>query len=144
MVAGTQDIFAIGAVAYLEEDAFPEGHPQVAQVAIQMGKFLARKFKGKSTRKGFSYNDLGSMATIGRNKAVVDLPRFHFKGFFAWFVWLVVHLRQILGIKNKFFVFLNWVWSYLFYDQSLRLIIRPRVPKSVKRGKDKEVKLVDQ
>ncbi len=143
-VAGTQDIFALGDVAYLEEDAFPKGHPQVAQVAIQMGKFLARKFKGKSSGKGFSYNDLGSMATIGRNKAVVDLPRFHFKGFFAWFVWLVVHLRQILGIKNKFFVFLNWVWSYLFYDQSLRLIIRPRVPKSVNRGKDKEVKLVDQ
>ncbi len=143
-VQGTQDIFAIGDVAYLEEPDFPTGHPQVAQVAMQMGKFLAKQLKKKDFSGSFSYKDLGSMATIGRNKAVVDLPKFHFKGFFAWSVWLLVHLFQILGIKNKFFVFFNWVWSYFTYDQSLRLIIRPRVPKTVLRGKEKEVKLVDQ
>ena len=78
----------------------------------------------------FSYKDLGSMATIGRNRAVVDLPRFKFQGAFAWMVWLFVHLFQILGVKNKVFIFLNWVWNYVTYDQSLRLIIRPKVPKT--------------
>jgi NADH dehydrogenase len=73
----------------------------------------------------FEYKDLGAMATIGRNKAVVDLPRLKFQGAFAWLVWLFVHLYQLLGIKNKLFVFINWVWNYLTYDQSLRLIIRP-------------------
>lgn len=74
----------------------------------------------------FSYKDLGSMATIGRNRAVADLPGFKFQGAFAWLIWLFVHLFQILGAKNKVFIFLNWVWNYLTYDQSLRLIIRPK------------------
>ncbi len=77
--------------------------------------------------KPFSYQDLGSMATIGRHRAVVDLPNYKFSGAFAWFVWLFVHLFQLLGAKNKFFVFVNWVWNYFTYDQSLRLIIKPRV-----------------
>ncbi len=132
-VDGLEHVFAIGDIAYMEEEAWPKGHPQVAQVAIQHGKHLAgnlvRLVRGQPMRP-FSYRDLGSMATIGRNRAVVDLPGFRFQGFMAWLVWLFVHLFQILGVKNKLFVFLNWVWNYFTYDQSLRLIIRPRVPSS--------------
>jgi NADH:ubiquinone reductase (H+-translocating) len=132
-VEGLENVFAIGDIAYMEEEAYPQGHPQVAQVAIQQGNCLAdnlrRLAKGQALRP-FAYRDLGSMATIGRNRAVVDLPRFRFQGFFAWTVWLFVHLFQILGVKNKVFVFLNWVWNYFTYDQSLRLIIRPRVPQA--------------
>ena len=131
-VEGFDNIFAIGDIAYMEEEAYPQGHPQVAQVAIQQAKQLAKNFKlaakGKS-RIPFSYKDLGTMATIGRHLAVVDLPRFKFQGPFAWFAWLLVHLFQILGVKNRLFVLLNWIWNYLTYDQSLRLIIRPKVPK---------------
>jgi NADH:ubiquinone reductase (H+-translocating) len=130
-VEGLENVFAIGDIAYMEVAAYPQGHPQVAQVAIQQGNRLAdnllRLAKGQELRP-FSYRDLGSMATIGRNRAVVDLPRLRFQGFFAWTIWLFVHLFQILGVKNKVFVFLNWVWNYFTYDQSLRLIIRPRVP----------------
>ncbi|MCB0635440.1 MAG: NAD(P)/FAD-dependent oxidoreductase [Lewinella sp.] len=123
------NIYAIGDIAYMEEEAFPKGHPQVAQVAIQQGKQLARNLlrqqKGKAW-EDFSYRDKGSMATVGRNRAVVDLPRLSFQGFMAWAVWLLVHLFAILGTKNKIFVFINWVWGYITYDQSLRLIIRPK------------------
>ncbi|NNE29576.1 MAG: NAD(P)/FAD-dependent oxidoreductase, partial [Saprospiraceae bacterium] len=114
---------------YMEEPDYPDAHPQVAQVAIQMGKFLANSFRNKTKGKpnqDFVYKDPGSMATIGRNRAVVDLPRVRFQGFFAWLVWLVVHLFSLIGTKNKVFVFLNWVINYFSYDQSLRLIIRPR------------------
>ena len=132
-VEGYDDVFAIGDIAYMEEEAYPHGHPQVAQVAIQQAKTLADNFKNLhrgNTLVPFSYKDLGSMATVGRNRAVVDLPKWKFQGAFAWLVWLLVHLFQILGVKNKVFIFLNWVWNYVTYDQSLRLIIRPRVPKS--------------
>ncbi len=126
-VEGYDNIFAIGDIAYMEEEDWPEGHPQVAQTAMQHAKVLAknlkRKAKGQSMQP-FSYQDLGSMATIGRNKAVVDLPAVKFQGAFAWYVWLAVHLFQILGVKNKVFIFINWLWNYLFYDQSLRLIIK--------------------
>lgn len=122
------NIFAIGDIAYMETEAFPKGHPQVAQVAIQQGKNLANNFKntikGKS-RKAFVYKDLGSMATIGRHLAVADLPNFKTQGGFAWVVWLVVHLFALIGVKNKLFVFINWLWNYVTYDQSLRLIIKP-------------------
>ncbi len=130
-VLDAPNIFAMGDIAYMEEPDFPQGHPQVAQVAMQQAKFLAKYFKGKAKEKAFSYQDLGSMATIGRNKAVVDLPRFKFQGFFAWLIWLFVHLYQLLGVKNKLFVFINWVWNYFTYDQSLRLIIRPRVEQKI-------------
>jgi NADH dehydrogenase len=131
-VAGLENVYALGDVALLSGDKnFPEGHPQVAQVAMQMGEYLAdafkQKLKGKEI-KGFAYRDLGSMATIGRNKAVVDLPHFKFSGFFAWLVWLYVHLYQLLGVRNKVMVFINWVWNYVTYDQSLRLMIRPFQP----------------
>lgn len=131
-VAGLEDVFAMGDIAYMEEEGYPEGHPQVAQVAMQqakhLGKNMERLLRGQSMQP-FAYRDLGAMATIGRKRAVVDLPRFKFQGAFAWFIWLFVHLFQILGVKNKLFIFLNWLWNYFTYDQSLRLIIRPKVPK---------------
>ncbi len=132
-VAGTDAIYAIGDVAYMEEPDFPKGHPQVAQVAIQMGEHLANNLRHRHLRhedwSPFHYHDKGSMATIGRGRAVVDLPKpeFHFGGVLAWLVWLLVHLFAILGTRNKVFVFLNWLYNYINYNQSLRLIIRPKV-----------------
>jgi NADH dehydrogenase len=126
-VESDPSVFAIGDVAYMETEKYPNGHPQVAQGAIQHGKNVGRNFLAMSKShklKKFEYKNLGSMATVGRNKAVVDLPKRHFSGFSAWLVWMVVHLRSILGIKNKFLVFLNWVWNYLTYNLSLRLIIQ--------------------
>ncbi len=117
------NIYAIGDIAYMETEAYPKGHPQVAQVAIQQANNLARNFI-KNSEKPFKYKDLGSMATVGRNKAVADLPGMRFSGFFAWVLWLIVHLRSLIGFKNKFFVMMNWIWNYITYDQSLRLIIR--------------------
>lgn len=130
-------IFAIGDIAYRETETYPYGHPQVAQVAIQQAKSLARnlnKFERSSKPfLPFVYNNKGSMATIGRHRAVVDLPRIRFQGAFAWFVWLLIHLFAILGVKNKIFVFLNWLWNYFTYDQSLRLIIKPKVKNEVSK-----------
>ena len=127
-VEGMNQVYAIGDLAYQTEPAYPNGHPQVAQVAMQQAQNLAnnmaRSIKNQPLRE-FHYKDLGSMATIGRNKAVVDLPRFKFKGAFAWYVWLFVHLFQLIGVKNRLFVFMNWVSNYFTYDQSLRLIIKP-------------------
>lgn len=133
-VKGYDDIFAIGDLAYMETKEYPKGHPQVAQVAIQSGVNLAKNLanlqSGKGEQKPFKYNDLGSMATVGRNLALVDLPYAHFEGFFAWFVWMFIHLKSILGVKNKVLTFLNWIWSYFTYDISLRLIIKAKpVPK---------------
>jgi len=127
-----QNIYAIGDICYMEEPDYPQGHPQVAQVAIQQGKNLSKNFKLMEKNKPvkeFSYKDLGSMATIGRNLAVVDLPSWKMNGLFAWFIWLFVHLFQLMGVKNRLFVFINWVWNYITYDQSLRLIIKPKVRK---------------
>lgn len=138
-VDGVSSVYAIGDLAYMEEEAFEQGHPQVAQVAIQQAENLAKNFKNEfKSPKEFSYNDLGSMATIGRNRAVVDLPRFKFQGFFAWIIWLIVHLFALIGVKNKIFVFINWVWNYFTYDQPLRLIIRPYLPKGKKQEELKE------
>jgi len=123
-------IFAIGDIALLKGDEkFPNGHPQVAQPAIQQGKRLAKnliKIQKNEKLVPFKYKDLGSMATIGRNKAVVELPGWKFQGFFAWLVWIVVHLRSIIGVKNRFVVLLNWIWNYLTYNLSLRLIIKSK------------------
>lgn len=133
-VEGFSRVYALGDLAYMEEEAYPQGHPQVAQVAIQQAENLAKNLKkGFQDPQPFRYKDLGSMATIGRNRAVVDLPRAKFQGFFAWVVWLIVHLFALIGVKNKIFVFINWVWNYLTYDQSLRLIIRPYLPLGEKR-----------
>ncbi|MEL7160034.1 MAG: NAD(P)/FAD-dependent oxidoreductase [Bacteroidota bacterium] len=131
-VKDTENIYAVGDVAYMEEPDFPKGHPQVAQVAIQMGDNLAKNFVRKLKEKDpepFSYFDKGSMATVGRARAVVDIPKpsVHMGGLVAWLLWLVVHLFAILGTRNKVIVFINWVINYVNYNQSLRLIIRPKV-----------------
>ena len=117
-------IYAIGDACYMETEKYPNGHPQVAQVAIQQGTLLAKNLK-HNTSTQFEYHDKGSMATIGRNMAVVDLPRFRFSGKLAWFAWLFVHLMAIVGVKNRFFIFINWAQSYVLRDQSLRILIRP-------------------
>ena len=132
-VDGYQNIFALGDVALMTEEKFPNGHPQVAQPAIQQGKLLAKNLvsliRGNQP-KPFKYRDLGSMATVGRNLAVVDLPFLKFQGFLAWLTWMFVHLMAIVGVKNKVLIFINWLWNYVTYDQSLRLIIRAKSPKS--------------
>jgi NADH dehydrogenase len=139
-VEGFENIFAIGDIAFMQEGEYEQGHPQVAQAALQQGKLvgknLRRSEKGKAW-KAFSYKDKGSMATIGRHLAVADLPGFKSQGAFAWIIWLFVHLFALLGIKNKLFVFINWVWNYFTYDQSLRLIIRPKHPN--KEGLKEEI-----
>ncbi len=127
-VDGFENIFAIGDVAQMETKAFPNGHPMMAQPAIQQGRNLGdnlvRLVEGKPM-KPFVYKDKGSMATIGRNKAVVDLPRFRFQGVFAWFVWMFVHLYFLIGFRNRVVVFINWVYNYIRFDREARLIIRP-------------------
>lgn len=127
-VEGFEEIFAIGDVAQMQTDAFPEGHPMMAQPAIQQGRSLGenmvRLIDGKPM-KPFVYKDKGSMATVGRNKAVVDLPRFKFQGVFAWFVWMFVHLYFLIGFRNRVVVFINWVYNYIRFDREARLIIRP-------------------
>lgn len=124
-----EGIFAIGDLALMKTEDYPNGHPQVAQPAIQQGKNLAknliRKEKGKSLTK-FKYKDPGSLATIGRRLAVADLPYGKAKGSVAWLIWLFVHIMYLVGIKNRLFVFINWMWSYFTYDPSLRLVIKPK------------------
>lgn len=127
LIHGYQNVYAIGDNCLQTQDVnYPNGHPQVAQVAIQQGKLLADNFKRRLNSvplKPFAYKDLGSMATIGRNCAVVELKNFQFGGFVAWIIWLMVHLFSLLGAKNKVQTAINWCWSYFSYDQSLRVII---------------------
>lgn len=132
-IKGTDNIYAIGDIAYMETKLFPNGHPQVAQVALQQAKHLANNILSESD-KHFEYNDKGSMATIGRNMAVVDLPGFHFSGFLAWILWLFIHLMSIVGVKNRFFIFINWAQNYISRDQSLRILIRPIKGKKIKEA----------
>jgi NADH dehydrogenase len=125
-VKGLNDVFAIGDASVMSTSDFPNGHPQVAQVAIQQGINLARNLKvlqKEAPFKPFKYTDKGSMATIGRNRAVADLPFLKFSGFIAWLTWMFVHLMAIVGVKNRLLIFINWMWNYLTYDQSLRLIL---------------------
>jgi NADH dehydrogenase len=125
-VKGLNDVFAIGDASVMTTSDFPNGHPQVAQVAIQQGTNLARNFKSirnNANFKPFKYTDKGSMATIGRNRAVADLPFLKFSGFIAWLTWMFVHLMAIVGVKNRLLIFVNWFWNYMTYDQSLRLIL---------------------
>ena len=132
-VVGYDNIFAIGDIANMETKEYPQGHPMMAQPALQQGDLLGRnlvKQLNKEPMTPFEYNDKGSMATIGRNKAVVDLPKYHFNGVFAWFVWMFVHLFSLIGFKNKAVVFLNWVYNYIRFDREGRLIIRPYKKKS--------------
>lgn len=126
-IMGYENIFAIGDVAYMSTANYPEGHPQVANVAINQGKNLGRNIlKAKIQEwEPFEYVDRGSMATIGKHRAVVDLPKFKFQGAFAWYFWMFLHLMLILSVRNKLAVFFNWMWSYFNKDSSLRLIILP-------------------
>jgi NADH:ubiquinone reductase (H+-translocating) len=126
-VSGFENIYAIGDVAYMEEPAWTKGHPQVAPVAMQMADLISKNLgRDKSSWKEFAYFDKGSMATVGRNLAVVDIPKpkLHFGGMFAWMIWMALHLMLILGVKNRFFVFINWLYNYFTYDQNLRLIFK--------------------
>ncbi|RZJ34914.1 MAG: NAD(P)/FAD-dependent oxidoreductase, partial [Chryseobacterium sp.] len=126
-VKGFDNIFAIGDIAYMETPKYPQAHPQLANVAINQGKNLARNFKKDSEKdwKEYEYIDRGSMATIGKHRAVVDLPNFKFQGFLAWYFWMFLHLMLILSVRNKIAIFFNWMWSYINKDSSLRLIIAP-------------------
>ena len=132
LVHGFDNIYAIGDLAYMETPKYPNGHPQVAPVAMQQADLLAGNLKilerksDPANQYEFEYFDKGSMATVGRNLAVVDIPKpkLHFGGFFAWMIWMGLHLMLILGVKNRFFVFLNWLYNYFTYDQNLRLIFR--------------------
>ncbi len=126
LVQGYEDVFAIGDIAYMETPAYPNSHPQVANVAVNQAKNLAKNFLKNDTFtdwKLYEYKDLGSMATVGKNKAVVDLPRYKFKGWFAWLVWMFLHLMLILTVKNKLIIFINWAWGYFTSDSSLRVIL---------------------
>jgi NADH dehydrogenase len=131
-VLNQSNVFAIGDVAYMEEEAWPNGHPQVAPVAMQQAAMLAKNLSSiqiksdTNTLLNFEYKDSGSMATVGRNLAVVDVPKpkLHFGGFVAWMIWMGLHLMLILGVKNRFFVFSNWLYNYFTYDQNLRLIFK--------------------
>ena len=126
-IKGFDNIFAIGDIAYMETPKYPEGHPQVANVAINQGKNLAKNLLRKSLNdwKEYEYKDQGSLATIGKHRAVVDLPKFKFQGVFAWYFWMFLHLMLILSVRNKLAIFFNWMWSYINKDSSLRLIIIP-------------------
>ena len=126
-VKGFDNIFAIGDIAYMETPKYPQAHPQLANVAINQGKNLARNFKKDSEKdwEEYEYIDRGSMATIGKHRAVVDLPNFKFQGFLAWYFWMFLHLMLILSVRNKIAIFFNWMWSYINKDSSLRLIIAP-------------------
>ena len=132
-VVGYNNVFAVGDIASMETEEYPQGHPMMAQPAIQQGELLGDnliRLLHKQKMMPFVYNDKGSMATIGRNLAVVDLPHYHFSGVFAWFVWMFVHLFSLIGFKNKAVVFLNWVYNYIWFDREGRLIIRPFKKKS--------------
>jgi NADH:ubiquinone reductase (H+-translocating) len=129
-LAPQPNIYAIGDIACVQTELTPNGHPQVAPVAVQQAQLLARNFKAMAQPHynidSFLYLDKGSMATVGRNKAVVDMPspKLHFKGLMAWLIWMGLHLFLILGVKNKLFILLNWLYNYFTYDQSLRLIFK--------------------
>ena len=128
LVKGTKNVYAVGDIAYMETPLFPKGHPQVANVAITQARNLAKNIKktlGGKMINEYEYRDKGSMATIGKNKAVVDLKFWKFQGLFAWFVWMFLHLMLILSVRNKLIIFINWAWSYVTKDTSLRLIINP-------------------
>lgn len=127
-IKGVQNVYAIGDVAHVDSEAYPKGHPMVAPVAVQQGKLLAKNILGSLKSdfkpKAFAYVDKGSMATVGRNKAVVDLSFWKFGGFLAWLTWMFLHLMLLVGFRNRVVVFVDWMWSYFSYERALRLIVR--------------------
>ncbi len=143
-VIGYKNIYAIGDVAAMITDDTPNGHPGVAQVALQQAKTLSKNIINLLNNRKlvpFKYFDMGSMATVGRNKAVVDLPYIRFQGFFAWFVWMFLHLLFLVGFRNKMVVLINWIWNYFSYDRGTRLIIRPYRKNKVIMEEEKELML---
>ncbi len=135
-VQGYSNVFAIGDVAAMIDEKIPKGHPMVAPVAIQQGQLLARNIGSllnDSPLREFKYQDKGSMATVGRNRAVVEVGKFKTQGFIAWFMWMGVHLMSLVGFRNKLVTFINWMWSYFNYDKGIRLIIRPFKKKKQKK-----------
>lgn len=143
-VKGVKDIFAIGDVALMDGDLnYKQGHPMMAQPAIQQGYNLAKNLIAKEKGgdlKPFAYKDLGSMATIGRNRAVADINALHVTGIVAWFLWMVVHLRSILGVHNKLAVLMDWTWSYFTYDRSNRMIITAKLPRVLVERRMRELR----
>ena len=144
-IPGLDGVFAIGdQCLQTTDEAYPNGHPQVAQVAIQQAKNLAKNLKkinegqAESSLTAFTYNNRGSMATVGRHKAVVEIGKLRSQGFFAWILWLVVHLRSILGVKNKMMVLLNWLWKYVSYNDSIRMITYATKPREVVERMERE------
>ena len=146
-VEGMEDVFAIGDQCIMTADKdYPNGHPQLAQVALQQGKLLAENLKRMENRKKkalkpFHYRNLGSMATVGRNRAVAEFKKVKTQGWIAWILWLVVHLRSILGVRNRISVMLNWMYNYFTYDQSLRIIVYARKAKEVKEREEREARV---
>ncbi|HTR29651.1 MAG TPA: NAD(P)/FAD-dependent oxidoreductase [Puia sp.] len=127
-VEGLEAVYAIGDIAWMATPKYPNGHPQLANVAIAHAASLAHNFKRElhgKPRMEFEYHNKGTMATVGKRKAVVDLPHISFQGFFAWLTWMFVHLMLILSVKNKLFIFLNWMMSYFANDSTLRLMLKP-------------------
>jgi NADH dehydrogenase len=126
-LANCKDIFVIGDMALMETPQYPKGHPQLANVAINQAKNLAKNLNNiekRKTTKEYEYKDYGTMATISRNKSVVDVGSIHLKGFFAWLVWMFLHLMLILSVRNKLIIFINWSWAYITKNTALRIIIR--------------------
>ena len=144
-VEGLQDVFAIGDQCIMTADKdYPNGHPQLAQVAIQQGKLLAanlKRMEKKKPLKPFRYKNLGSMATVGRNRAVAEFKKVKTQGWIAWVLWLGVHLRSILGVRNRVSVMLNWIYNYFTYDQSLRIIVYARKAKEVREREEREARV---
>jgi NADH dehydrogenase len=137
-IEGYENIFSIGDVATMSTEENPRGHVMVAPVAVQQASNLAKNFRNKLNGKAlkpFKYNDRGAMATVGRNKAVVDLPSGSFGGFFAWLVWMFLHLMLLVGFRNRVVVFVDWMWNYFSYERALRLIVRAFDAEEAAKGK---------
>jgi NADH dehydrogenase len=141
-IRGTQNIYALGDLAYMETPLYPNGHPQVANVAIGQAKTLSENLLKLAVNnekfEEYEYHDKGSMATVGRNLAVADIPKpkLHFKGFFAWFIWMALHLFLLVGVKNRVQVFINWIYNYFTADQSLRLLFKEfYTPKPIEKSR---------
>lgn len=143
-VVGLENVFVLGDVACQQSGEYPKGHPQVAPVAMQQASLLAANLKrlvlGKPL-KPFVYRDKGSMATVGRNLAVAELGGMKLRGFTAWITWMLVHLMSVIGVKNRLLILVNWIWQYVTYDQSLRLIIKPseKQLKNITPGKQNQI-----
>ncbi|MDE5774314.1 MAG: NAD(P)/FAD-dependent oxidoreductase [Muribaculaceae bacterium] len=125
LIGYEESIYALGDIALMQTEEYPNGHPQVAQPAIQQAINLAGNLNAGEFKTKFVYNDKGSMATVGKNKAVVDLAKVSFGGSLAWWAWMFIHLISLIGMRNKLNVMLNWIWNYCTYSTSLRLLLRP-------------------